>query len=123
MKKMTEIQVSIEDKPGTMATLCSVLGKAGVNIVGSMVTGGVVRMVVQDVPKATSALNGAGYKSSTKEVAAAELPNQPGALTTLARKIADKGVNIDYLYATTMGSGGNATVVFGVANPDAIAGL
>ncbi len=123
MKKITEIQVTLEDKPGTMSALCAALGKGGVNIVGSMVTGGVVRMIVQDVPKATSALNGAGYKSSTKEVAAAEVPNQPGALTTLARKIADKGVNIDYLYATTIGSGGNATVVFGVANPDAIAGL
>ncbi len=123
MKKITEIQVTLEDKPGTMSALCAALGNEGVNIVGSMVAGGVVRMVVQDVPKATSVLSGAGFKSSTKEVATAEVPNQPGALSTLARKIADKGVNIDYLYATTMSSGGNATVVFGVANPDAIAGL
>lgn len=123
MKKATEIDVVLEDKPGTLAALCSSLGKQSVNIVALMAMGGAVKLLVNDVPKATNALTGAGYKVSTKEVATAEVPNQPGALSTLARKIADKGVNIDYLYASTTGSTDKGTVVFGVANPDAIAGL
>jgi len=122
MQKATEIQVVIEDKPGTVASLCSILGKEGVNIDGLMVLGGSARLLVNDVQKAMSALQAAGYKTDTKEVATIEVPNEPGALSTFTRKIADKGVNIDYLYGTRSGSGGKAIVVFGVANPEAIAG-
>ena len=123
MQKATEIQVVIEDKPGTLASLCSILGKEGVNIDALMVLGGLAKLLVNDVQKAMSGLQGAGYKTDTKQVATAEVPNEPGALSTVARKIADKGVNISYLYGTTLGSGGKAIVLFGVANPDAIAGV
>ena len=123
MQKATEIHVVIEDKPGTLATLCSTLGKEGVNIDALLALGGSARLLVNDVEKATSALKGAGYQPTTKEVVMAEVPNKPGALSTFARKIADKGVNIEYTYQTTLGSSDKATVVFGVANPDIVAAL
>ncbi len=53
----------------------------------------------------------------------AEVPNKPGALSTLTRQIADKGVNIDYTYQTTLRPSDKAIVVFGVASPDVITGL
>lgn len=76
MKKLIEIQVSLEDKPGTMAALCSTLGTAGVNITALMAMGGAVKLLVNDVPRATDALKGAGYKIDTKEVATPEVPNK-----------------------------------------------
>jgi hypothetical protein len=33
-----------------------------------------------------------------------ELPNKPGELQKVAKKIADAGIDIDFMYATTAGS-------------------
>jgi len=123
MQKTTEIHVALEDKPGILAALCSTLGNEGVNIDALMVLSGSARLLVNDVEKATSALKKTGYRPTTKEVVMAEVPNRPGALSALARKIADKGVNINYTYQITLRSSDTATVVFGVANPDVVAGL
>ncbi|MFQ5797846.1 MAG: hypothetical protein ACE5H0_04020 [Bacteroidota bacterium] len=123
MQKTTEIHVAIEDKPGTLAALCSTLGNEEVNIDALLALGGSARLLVNDVEKGTNALKKAGYQPTTKAVVMAEVPNKPGALSTLARKIADKGVNINCTYQTTLRSSDTATVVFGVANPDVIAGL
>jgi hypothetical protein len=43
-----------------------------------------------------------------------EVPNKPGELQKVAEKIADAGVDIEYMYATTGGS--KATCIFKTAD-------
>jgi hypothetical protein len=95
------------NKPGTLAELCSALGKAGVNIIAVFAPeakgkGNVrVMVTVDDLDGARAALKGAKLRFSEEEVLDIELDNRPGAFGELAGKLALAKINIRYAYATT----------------------
>ena len=105
----TDITISIEDKPGTLATVGEALGGAGVNIEGiaGFTSGGrgVIHLLVEDASTARSALEGAGVSIDAEaEALVVDLSAQadrPGALGEMARKIADAGVNMEVVYLAT----------------------
>jgi hypothetical protein len=53
-----------------------------------------VQLVVDDVKKAEDALEDAGFSYSEQDVLHIEVPNKPGALGEIARKLAAKNINI-----------------------------
>lgn len=114
---LTDLTVTLEDRPGTLATAASALGKAGVNIEGicGFSTEGdkaVGHILVQDAGKARRALEGAGTQvRSEHPVILLEIPDRPGELGKVAQKIADAGVNITTIYLAT-----NTRVVIGADN-------
>lgn len=112
--------VPLADKPGTLADLCSVLGRAQVNIItihAPEARGrGKVRVLVVDLPGARAALKEAKVRFSEEEALDVELDNRPGAFAELASKFAAARINIRYAYATTT-SFGRAKVVIGVPDP------
>jgi hypothetical protein len=95
------------NRPGTLAGLCSALGKEGVNIIAIFAPEtkgrGRVRVLVtvDDLDGARTALKGANFKFSEEEVLNIELDNRPGAFGELAGKLARAHINIRYAYATT----------------------
>ena len=95
------------NKPGTLAKLCSVLGRDGVNIIAIFAPEakgrGRVRVLVtvDDLDGARAALKGAKFRFSEEEVLDIELDNRPGAFGDLAGKLARAQINIRYAYATT----------------------
>jgi len=97
------------DKPGTMAELCSALGRDGVNIsavsVPEPIGRGRVKLRVMvpadDLAKARDALKRTKLRFSEEEVLDVELDNRPGAFGELAGKLARAKINIRYAYATT----------------------
>lgn len=105
MPKVTQLVVPITNKPGTLAHLCSVVGKAGVNITGIFAPEtkgrGRVRIMVDDLDKARATLKEAKIRFSEEEAIIIELDNRPGAFGELAAKLARSKVNIRYAYATT----------------------
>jgi hypothetical protein len=110
-----EIVVPVENKPGTLAAIAEVLGAAGVNIqCTSYATGvrGVTRLIADDTDKALAALKAAkiGVKLS-QEVLEVTLRDVPGALGTLARKLATARVNIEAFYVVGAGSDGLRCIV------------
>jgi ACT domain pair len=84
MPKAKHLTVSIENRPGTLASVGNALGDAKVKILAflSIASGveGHVQLVVDDVKKAEDALEDAGFSYSEKDVLHIELPNRPGAL-------------------------------------------
>jgi len=120
MPKATQIAITLENKPGTLAQLCSTLGKAGVNILNVLapeIRGkGKVRLLVDNPDKAKDALKAAKIRFSEEEVIAIELDNRPGSLGEVAEKLAKAKINIKYAYATTSEGSAKATVILAVPN-------
>jgi hypothetical protein len=105
ISKATQLVVPLANKPGTLARLCTVLGDAEVNITGVFAPEargtGKARVMVVDVAGARAALRKAKISFTEEEVLNVEMDNKPGAFGELARKLAQKKINIRYAYATT----------------------
>jgi hypothetical protein len=100
MPKATQLTVSCENRPGTLAHVARVLGDAKVNIVAFSVGtsgGGDVHLVVDDVL----------YQ---------ELPNSAGALGYFAGKLANKEIDITSGWGTTLKGSKTAAIVLGVSD-------
>ena len=116
----TDLAVTVEDKPGELASLGEATGRAGINIDGvcCFQTDGrfVVHLLVEDAAGARKAIENAGYTSiEEREVVLVGLDDRPGALGETARKIADAGVNLELTYVAT-----NTRLVVGAANLDEV---
>ena len=104
----TDLSVSLEDRPGTLAALGEALGNAGVNIEGIAGlgghAGGHVHLLVEAGGAARSAIEAAGFSvdaSRDAVVVDVSADDRPGRLGELARKAADAGVNLVACYAAS----------------------
>lgn len=98
-----DLMVTLEDRPGTLAAMGEALGKAGVNVEGGcgFPSGGkgVFHLLVADAVAARRALEQAGIQvGQERDVLVLDVEDKPGALGSIARKVADAGVNIDLVY-------------------------
>ncbi len=99
-----------QDKPGSFARVADALGKAGVNIEGVTEVEGIVHLLVEDAAGARKALEGAGLTvAADREVLILTVPDRPGELARITRKIADASVNLTVVYMAN-----NTRVVIGV---------
>jgi hypothetical protein len=107
---MKDLTVSLEDRPGTLATLGESLGVAGINIEGLTVVSfegrAIAHVLVEDAAAARTALEGAGIKvEGEADPLVSDLPSdqvdQPGVVGQMARAMADAGVNIQVVYLAT----------------------
>jgi hypothetical protein len=120
MPRSKEFTIPMEDRPGTLGTLCRALADRGVNILAfqsfPMEGESSVRLVVDNPTTAKSVLDsqGANYKES--EVAQVMLAHRPGELARAASKLGEANININYAYGG-IEPGTNAPLLFfGVAN-------
>lgn len=121
MPVLKQITVFLENEPGRLATLCNALETEGVNL-RAMVTSeasdyGIVRLIADDVDKASHALRSADLPFSTVDVLGVEVSDEPGALGKVAVLLAKKSINVDYAYVTVASSSGNAMCIFKVTDP------
>jgi hypothetical protein len=98
-----DITVLLENKPGTLAQMGEVLGKAGVNIEGMcgfLVEGkGEIHILVKNGSIARKVLLEAGIDArNVRPVLVRDLENKPGTLGEAARKLSVAGVNLNLLY-------------------------
>ncbi|HEY47184.1 MAG: hypothetical protein AMJ88_09305 [Anaerolineae bacterium SM23_ 63] len=101
-----DLTIILEDRPGTLADMGETLGDAGINIEG--VCGlpcegkGVIHIIVEHAAEARRVLEDGGFEvSDEREVLLLEVENQPGSLGETARKVADAGVNIEFIYVAS----------------------
>jgi len=116
----TDLAVTVEDKPGELASLGEAAGRAGINIDGVCCFSSegrfVVHLLVDDAAGTRRAVANAGYTSiEEREVVIVGLEDRPGALGETARKIADAGVNIELAYLAT-----STRLVVGAADLDKV---
>ena len=113
----TEFTLVLEDRPGTLARLCMVLGDGGINIEAIQATcrdgRGLVQFVVSDAAGAARALQAAGLAWQEREVLIVKVLDAPGMLGDVALVMSRAGINIDAVYVTTRGH-----IVLGVDDLD-----
>lgn len=105
-----DLTISLDDRPGALATLGETLGAAGVNIDGICgVTGagegrGEIHVLIEDAEAARSALAGAGIAvSADDDVVLVDFEDRPGELGEITRKVADTDTNISLVYVSCDG--------------------
>jgi hypothetical protein len=101
---MKQLTVSVKNQPGSLAEICDLLGKNGVNIVSLFGTGmeyggeGAITLMTADEKTATRVLEKAGYRVSSTDIVTVKLLDRPGELAKATLKLAHAGVNIDNIY-------------------------
>jgi hypothetical protein len=99
---MDQITILVEDRPGALADICEAFGHSGVNIKAISAEGlgeaGVIRIVTGDVNTAKRALNREGFNYRVAEIVSIRLPDKPGELGKVTRRLADEEINIQYIY-------------------------
>ncbi len=120
-----QLSVSVENKRGALAELCSKLAEKAVNIVGLMVPDQLglapVRLVVDSRDTAKRVFDALGLKYTEEEVIAAHLSDKPGALGKLTRKLTDHNIDIKYAYGSILKGAGKATIILAVSDVAAAA--
>lgn len=100
-----DLKVKLENRPGTLAELGEVLGKAGVNIegmCGPCEGDEIVHVLVKDAKAAKAALKEAGIEVLEKsKVLVLDVVDEPGVLGSVCRKLSEAGVNIEFFYVAT----------------------
>jgi len=116
---LKEFDVYVQNKPGELAKVCELLGANGVNIraISSERANErpMIRIVTDDEATAKSALARSGIKYDLRDVISVRMPDRPGELGKVARKLARVMVNVDSIYI--LGKEGGATeIAFTVDN-------
>ena len=123
MSLASQLTIQMENERGALAALCSELAKVAVNIIGIQVPDqpgrASVRIVATPLDTAKKVLEKMGYKYREETVLTAHLPERPGALGKLTRKLTEKGIDILYCYGTIERGSERAMVVLGVSDPQA----
>ena len=105
METVTQLAVFLANKPGTLAAVCDALASEKINIfaltVSDTIDHAVVRMIVSDPKRALSIFEQDGTVVVENEVLLLEQDNKPGTLSEVAKKLAEKNVNIEYAYLAT----------------------
>lgn len=120
-----QISVFLENKSGRLAAVTRVLGENGINIRALSIADtsdfGILRLIVDDPPRAYAVLKEAGFTVSVTDVMAVEIPDTPGGLADVLDILGRAGANIEYLYAFVSKSAGNALVLFKVEDVETAA--
>jgi len=99
---LKEFDVYVQNKPGELAKICEMLGSQGVNIkaVASERAPNrpMIKIVTDDETTAKSTLARTGIVYDMRDVIAVKMPDRPGELGKVARKLARAMVNVDSIY-------------------------
>lgn len=102
-----DLTLYLDDQPGELARLGSVLGAAEVNVDGfcALAGGGgqgEIHLLIEDAAAAFTALAAGGFEvASEQEVIVVGVEDRPGALGDVARWLGDANVNITSAYLAT----------------------
>ncbi len=116
-----QLALFLENRPGTLARVCDVLGAAKINIhaitTSDTVDHIVVRMVVSQPAEALRIFEQRGSLVVATDVIVIQGINKPGALASIAHALADASVNIEYAYCATDPDARKGLMILRAANP------
>jgi hypothetical protein len=118
MPTVKELNIQLENRPGTLAKLCAALASRKVNIVAFQASTAERRselhLVVDNLVSAKAVLDAEGLPHSENEVAQVALPNRAGELARVASRLGEANININYAYGGIESGTNNPLLFFGV---------
>jgi hypothetical protein len=120
MRVETQLSMFLENKAGVLAAVAADLARHGISIraltVANLVDHSVVRLVVSEPQKALHLLGDRGVLVMTSSVLALDMPDEAGALASMASRLGRAGVNIEYAYGSSPVGAGRAGVYLHVSD-------
>ena len=114
---ITQLTVFLENRPGQLAKAVRLISDAGINLRALSLADtkdfGLLRLIVDDVPKAKAVLSEQSIVLETP-VIAARMDDVSGALDRILRLLEKTQINVEYMYAFTGAAAGSAYVVLRV---------
>ena len=105
MEIAKQLSVFLANTPGTLASVCTELARAEVNIFALTISDttdhSVVRMVLSDTQKALHIFEERGVLAVQNNVLMITNDNKPGSLGAIAARLAKAKINIEYAYLAT----------------------
>ena len=116
---INQISVFVENKPGAMKAMTDTLAQNSIDMralsLAETKDFGIVRVIVDNVYQATTALKDAGFIHSITPVLGVAIPDEPGGLVHVLDILNDAQVNVEYMYAFLGGkAANNAYMIFRV---------
>ena len=115
-----QITVFLENRSGQLAQITKLLSDAGGDIraisIAETADYGLARMIVDDSQKASSILLEHGDILSMTPVWAVEVPDRPAGLAELLAVLAEKNVDVEYMYSLFTHRDGCAYMVLRVSD-------
>ena len=115
LKRCKQFSVFLENRVGALAEICRLISERSINLLAicaiDTVEEAVLRIVAEDETGTLDALRRAGFRVVETDVFLVELDNVSGATGTMATRLAEAGVNIDYIYASAHPEGPKAYLV------------
>ena len=109
----TELQFRLPNSPGALANIIAMLAADEVRIAAlALDSGGLARVVVNNVDRAIAALTHQHVKVERRDVLCTLTTRR--SLSAVLAGAASAGVNIEYAYASSPGEDGPLTLVLGV---------
>jgi len=122
-----QLTVTLQNKPGALAELCTELSKLAVNISAIMAPESQsqtpLRMVTTSHDAAKRVLTTMNLPFTEELVLALRVADRPGSLGRLTRKLAENNINIEYIYGSIVKGMGKALIVVSVSDIDRAAKL
>lgn len=104
VKVCRQFSVFLENRVGALAGVCDLIYRESINVLAicaiDTVEEAVLRMVTADEKRTLEILKAGGFKPLITDVLLIELDNSPGTTGKVATKLAQAGINIDYIYAS-----------------------
>lgn len=120
MRVETQLSVFLENRAGVLADVAADLARHGISIraltIANLVDHAIVRLVVSEPQKALHMLGDHGVLVVTSAVLAVDMPDEAGALASMAKRLGRAGVNIEYAYGSSPVGGGRAAVYVHVSD-------
>lgn len=116
--KIQQISIFLENAAGRLAEVTKVIKDGGVNLRAIMIADtadfGILRIIVDSVPRAIEILERAKFTTKTTDVLAVTIPDSVGSLAGVLELFEKNSINIEYLYAALEKSGETAIIIFKV---------
>ena len=112
---LKQISVFVENRPGAIMDITSVLSEAGINLraisIADTAEFGIVRLIVDKRKDALAALKNANMTVKETDVLALEIDDAPGAFHQALKTLYENGIMIEYSYGFVSPIGGGATII------------
>ncbi len=122
MASIRQVSVFVENRRGTLAAVCRLLGADGFNILALSIAEkdnfGICRLIVNNPEEAAKLLRARGYTVRIMDVLAARVPDRPNGLAEVLAVIEKEDIFVEYLYSFVKCVGGDALIVFRLSEPE-----
>lgn len=117
-----QLSVFVENKPGRLAEITSVLAEEKVDIravsVSDTTDFGILRLILNDPDRGCEVLRQHGCTVSLTTVIIIRISDQPGGLAAPMKLLYENGISVEYMYAFLSKVQDNASVILRVSDSD-----